>query len=291
MKTPHVLIIGCGDLGTRLGWRLLSLEWQVTGFCRRPERLPKPFKGVRGDYTDRRDVAALLDLRPDYIVFTPLPTSREPAGYACGYADATALLAESGLLGQSKGGVFVSSTRVYAETEGGWVDEDSRLTDSDPSAASIIEAERVFQENCQAATVLRASGIYGDWPGMFVQRLMQGLASPAPDRISNRIHREDLASVMAFCLTRLESGLPNSPVYIASDRAPTPVGEIEAWLAQRLDLPLVTGSATSRRSNRKCSSDRLCSAGFSFAYPDYRAGFSELIDRQVGAGEGEVGEP
>jgi len=291
VKTPHVLIIGCGDLGTRLGWRLLSLDWQVTGFCRRPERLPGPFKQVRGDYTDRGDVAALVDLRPDYIVFTPLPTSREPAGYARGYADATALLAESGLLGQSRGGVFVSSTRVYAEVEGGWVDENSALTDSDPSAASILEAERVFQDNCPGATVLRASGIYGDWPGMLVERLMQGLASPAPDRISNRIHREDLAGAMAFCLTRLESDLPISPVYIASDRAPTPVGEIEAWLAQRLDLPLVTGSAASRRGNRKCSSDRLCSAGFSFAYPDYKAGFSELIDRHLDINKGDASGP
>ena len=171
----------------------------------------------------------------------------------------------------------MSSTRVYEESAGGWVDEDSPLTASDSSAASIIAAEQTFLAACPNGTVLRASGIYGDWPGMFVERLMKGLASPDPERISNRIHRDDLARVMQFCLTRLHEGLSNSSVYVVSDEAPTPVGEIESWLASQLDLPPATAAASGRRGNRRCSSERLRRAGFEFRYPDYRAGFAELI--------------
>ena len=277
MNMPHALIVGCGDLGQRLGLRMQSLGWQISALRRNPERLPNGFNAVRGDYTDRDDVIPLVDIKPHYVVFTPLPTAREAAGYQQGYAQATRLLAESGLLAQCRGGLFVSSTRVYEESAGGWVDEDSPLTASDSSAASIITAEQTFLAACPNGTVLRASGIYGDWPGMFVERLMKGLASPDPERISNRIHRDDLARVMQFCLTRLHEGLSNSSVYVVSDEAPTPVGEIESWLASQLDLPPATAAASGRRGNRRCSSERLRRAGFEFRYPDYRAGFAELI--------------
>ncbi len=277
MKRPHVLIVGCGDLGQRLGLQFVSSGWQVSALRRRPESLPDAFQGIRGDYTDPADVARLTDLKPDYVVFTPLPAARDATGYERGFAMATALLAKSGLLAGAHGGVFVSSTRVYAEVDGGWVDEDSPLTQSDPSAASIIAAEQTFLRACPAATVLRASGIYGDWPGMFIERLTKGYASPAPDRISNRIHRDDLVGIMVFCLERLEAGLTNSSIYNASDQAPTPIGEIESWLTQQLNLPPASTPAPARRGNRRCSSERLCRAGYKFAYHDYRAGFSALI--------------
>ena len=277
MSMPHALIVGCGDLGQRLGLRMQSLGWQISALRRNPERLPNGFNSVRGDYTDRDDVIPLADMKPHYVVFTPLPTARDAVGYQQGYAQATRHLAESGLLAQCRGGLFVSSTRVYEETGGGWVDEDSPLTDSDSSAASIITAEQTFLAACPNGTVLRASGIYGDWPGMFVERLMKGLASPDPGRISNRIHRDNLARVMEFCLTRLHQGSSNSSVYVVSDEAPTPVGEIESWLASQLDLPPATAAASGRRGNRRCSSERLRRAGFEFRYPDYRAGFAELI--------------
>lgn len=277
MQTPHILIVGCGDLGQRLGLLMQSQGWRISALRRSPEHLPAGFHPVRGDYTDPQDVTPLVALKPHYVVFTPLPSARNPAGYEEGYAWATHYLAASGLLAQCQGGLFVSSTRVYGESNGGWVDEGSPLTDSDSSAASIIAAEQTFLDACPNGTVLRASGIYGDWPGMFVGRLMKGLSSPDPERISNRIHRDDLARVMAFCLTRLHDGLPNSSVYVVSDEAPTPVGEIENWLARHLNLPPATAAASGRLGNRRCSSERLRRAGFEFRYPDYRAGFAELI--------------
>ena len=226
-------------------------------------------------------MTGLIDLQPDYVVFTPLPTARDSAGYYQGYAAPVAQMAELGLLSSVKGGVLVSSTRVYAQAGGDWVDESSPLTQTDPLAASIIEAERQFLAVCPGATVLRASGIYGEWPGMLIQRLQKGLCSPDPERISNRIHRDDLAGIMAFCLRRLEQGETNDPVYIASDQRPSQVGEVEAWLIKRLGLSAMKGVATSRLANRRCSSQLLRSTGYRFSYPDYQTGFSALMAQHL----------
>lgn len=281
MSSPHVLIVGCGDLGIRLGKQLAAESWRVSAMRRRVDPLPDNFNAITGDYTLRADLAGLIDLQPDYVVFTPLPTARDSAGYYQGYAAPVAQMAELGLLSSLKGGVLVSSTRVYAQAGGDWVDESSPLTQTDPLAASIIEAERQFLAVCPGATVLRASGIYGEWPGMLIQRLQKGLCSPDPDRISNRIHRDDLAGIMAFCLRRLEHGETNDPVYIASDQRPSQVGEVEAWLIKRLGLSAMKGVATSRLANRRCSSQLLRNAGYRFSYPDYQTGFSALMAQHL----------
>ncbi len=281
MSSPHVLIVGCGDLGIRLGKQLAAESWRVSAMRRRVDPLPDNFNAITGDYTLRADLAGLIDLQPDYVVFTPLPTARDSAGYYQGYAAPVAQMAELGLLSSLKGGVLVSSTRVYAQAGGDWVDESSPLTQTDPLAASIIEAERQFLAVCPGATVLRASGIYGEWPGMLIQRLQKGLCSPDPERISNRIHRDDLAGIMAFCLRRLEHGETNDPVYIASDQRPSQVGEVEAWLIKRLGLSAMKGVATSRLANRRCSSQLLRNAGYRFSYPDYQTGFSALMAQHL----------
>ena len=274
-------MVGCGDLGIRLGKQLAAEGWRVSAVRRRVDPLPDNFNAITGDYTQRADLTGLIDLQPDYVVFTPLPTARDSAGYYQGYAAPVAQMAELGLLSSLKGGVLVSSTRVYAQAGGDWVDESSPLTQTDPLAASIIEAERQFLAVCPGATVLRASGIYGEWPGMLIQRLQKGLCSPDPERISNRIHRDDLAGIMAFCLRRLEHGETNDPVYIASDQRPSQVGEVEAWLIKRLGLSAMKGVATSRLANRRCSSQLLRSAGYRFSYPDYQTGFSALMAQHL----------
>ena len=270
-------MVGCGDLGIRLGKQLAAEGWRVSAVRRCVDPLPDNFNAITGDYTQRADLTGLIDLQPDYVVFTPLPTARDSAGYYQGYAAPVAQMAELGLLSSLKGGVLVSSTRVYAQAGGDWVDESSPLTQTDPLAASIIEAERQFLAVCPGATVLRASGIYGEWPGMLIQRLQKGLCSPDPDRISNRIHRDDLAGIMAFCLRRLEQGETNDPVYIASDQRPSQVGEVEAWLIQRLGLSAMKGVATRRLATRRCSSQLLRSSAYRFRYPDYPTGFSALM--------------
>ena len=70
VKSPHVLIVGCGDLGQRLGLQLRSEGWQVSSMRRRSSQLPEGFDAIQGDYTQRADLEGLVSLQPDYVVFT-----------------------------------------------------------------------------------------------------------------------------------------------------------------------------------------------------------------------------
>jgi nucleoside-diphosphate-sugar epimerase len=73
-----------------------------------------------------------------------------------------------------------------------------------------------------------------------------------------------------------------APLYLGTDEAPTPMGEILDWIAARLGrqpLPLGedTGEAPQRGGNKRLSSARLRGEGFRFLYPTYREGFGAIL--------------
>lgn len=285
MKSGHCLIIGCGDIGTRVGLEWLARGGQVTALRRNPQRLPTTFTAVAGDYTSVTGLSALRGLKPDLVVFTPLPMGRDAAGYERGYVEAVDAMSAAGLLASARGGVMVSSTRVYAEQDGGWVDETSAITQTDPAAQAIYRAEQQFLAAVSGGAVLRASGIYGPElgstaPGMLLARVMRGELTVDAHRFSNRIHRQDLAAAVVHLLTAAAEGEPLSGVFNASDSEPSPIGEVEAWLAQSLGIETTVAASPSSampRGNRRVANGRLLETGFALDYPDYRAGYQSVI--------------
>ncbi len=285
MKAPHLLIVGCGDIGTRVGLTLADQGWRVTAARRSPENLPPVFHRLRCDYTDSTSLTVLAGSAPDYVLFTPLPADRSAAGYELGYREATASLLTSGLASRLTAGILVSSTRVFAEASGGWVDEQSPLTDSDPAASAISAAEADFLSRCPNPLVLRASGLYGADEGMLTARVARGEASADPARFSNRIHRQDLAALIAFALIEANQRQPITGVMIASDSEPAPIGEVEQWLAARLGVSLSpVGNRTAvQRGNRRCDNRRMLASGFRLQFPSYREGYGAALSGRSSA--------
>lgn len=278
---PHLLIVGCGDIGVRVGSSLQSQGWKISGMRRRADQLPKTFSAIPGDYTKAADLAGLSELCPDYLLFTPTPTSRDESGYREGFDRPVSTLLAGGMIKALRGAVMISSTRVFAEKSGGWVNETAAITTDDPCADAIFSAEQQFSGGIPAATVYRASGLYDGSPkGHLVSRVSSGAFSADPNRYSNRIHREDLARAVEFALLRAEQGQPLTGCYVASDDKPAAIGEVEAWLADRLGITYDPVAAVSEdisfRGNRRCDNARLREAGFVFRYPDYRAGYAQL---------------
>lgn len=281
MTHPHLLIVGCGDIGVRVGSSLQSQGWKISGVRRRADQLPETFSAIPGDYTKAADLAGLADLCPDYLLFTPTPTSRDESGYWEGFDRPVRTLLAGGMIKALRGAVMISSTRVFAEKSGGWVDETAAITTDDPCADAIFAAEQQFISGIPDATVYRASGLYeGSLTGHLATRVSSGVFSADPNRYSNRIHREDLARAVEFALLRAEQGKPLAGCYVASDDKPALIGEVEAWLADRLGVtyaPVVAvNDDNSFRGNRRCANARLREAGFIFRYPDYRAGYAQL---------------
>ena len=71
----QVLILGCGDIGTRVGLSLLEKDWDVTAVRRNPDLLPEGFERRGADLTDEKALSDLLLVEPDYVVVTPMNVS------------------------------------------------------------------------------------------------------------------------------------------------------------------------------------------------------------------------
>ena len=106
------MVIGFGDLARRLAPKLTGLA-EVIGVSRRPELLPETLAStVYGDYTNLDSLAEAASLKPDVVIFTPVPSSRDLEGYRLGYAQAARNICEAGVLTYAERAIFVSSTRV-----------------------------------------------------------------------------------------------------------------------------------------------------------------------------------
>lgn len=279
MKRNSVLLVGCGDLGIRTGELLSARGWQVHALRRHPENLPAAFAPYRGDYTCPGDLDVAAELAPDFILATFTPAGRTPEGYRRGFAEAAANLLR-GLGGhRPRLLVMASSTRVYAESSGGWVDESSPLDRDEPEANAIIEAEKLFLESPLPACIVRFGGIYGLPGGPLINRVRGGeICPPSPVRYSNRIHRDDAAGFLVHLFCTAAEGIPLAPIYTAVDDLPAPRHEVESWLARELGAtaPLRETAAVGR-AHRRCRNALLHASGYRLIHPDYRSGYRALI--------------
>ena len=76
----QVLILGCGDIGTRVGLSLLDRGWRVAAARRNSDRLPDQFDRHKVNLTEPASWGALDAVAPDYVLVTPTPQSYDPAG-------------------------------------------------------------------------------------------------------------------------------------------------------------------------------------------------------------------
>ena len=233
----QVLILGCGDIGTRVGLTLVDSGWCVAAARRQPGRLPECFEPFEIDLTDPKCFEVFSVLRPDYVVVTPTPQTYDPEGYRAGFLGVASTLARQPWLKRCRRVIWISSTRVYRESDGNWIDEHSALNVDEPQASAMVDAEAAIRR-AATATIIRPAGVYGDPEGMLMRRVRAGVGGAAGGQYGNRIHREDLARLIVHCLQRDASGHEVPPTLIAADHDTTPTHEIESWLASQLGVTL-----------------------------------------------------
>ncbi len=284
MKSNSILFVGCGDLGSRSGLIMQARGWQVAGLRRDPSRLPAGFAGVQGDYTSAAGTGFMAQLKPDYVVATFNPSDRSVEGYQRGFSQAAnSLLAGLGSH-RPRAILSVSSTRVYAERDGGWVDETSPLAVDDPRALAIIASEQTLLDSAHRVAVVRFAGIYGYPGGRLLERIRRGELSPErPPRFSNRIHRDDCAGFLCHLLARVEAAQALEPVYNGVDDLPAPQFEVEAWLAAQMGVEARPGKHDRNlpegmsAGHKRCSNRLLHGSGYQLIYGDYRSGYGAVL--------------
>lgn len=191
--------------------------------------------------------------------------------------------------------VYLSSTSVYGDRGGDWVDADTAVAPDTRMGHRRVAAEEGLQEATGgAAMILRLPGIYG--PGRTcAERLSKGAYVVPSDhsKWSNRIHVDDIATAVHVLLAH---GTPGAS-YIACDDEPFPAEELPTWAAERLGfepptrVPFAELSERAKpfwSGSRRFRNDKLKALGWAPAFPNYRAGHEaawRAEGRRVSPGE------
>jgi nucleoside-diphosphate-sugar epimerase len=216
----------------------------------------------------------------DCLVYCVSADGFTEEAYRAAYVEGLSRVAAAAAQGAAKRIIFVSSTGVFGQDDGSVVDESSPAVPKGFSGRTILEGEALLAALPVETATLRFSGIYGPGRDRLVRMVRSGAPVSAKSRsaITNRIHRDDCARA----LVHLVESPAVQPLYLGSDEAPTPMGEILDWIAGRLGLPSPPVGADSpdvlqRGGNKRISSARLRAEGFRFLYPTYREGFEAIL--------------
>ncbi|RPJ26798.1 MAG: NAD-dependent epimerase/dehydratase family protein, partial [Planctomycetaceae bacterium] len=200
----NVLIAGCGYVGTALGVRLAGAGHTVWGLRRSAEGLPP---GICLFVSDLSPPETLQTLPPALaaVFYTAAPNGVDDAAYRAIYVDGLRYVLEA-LVRQHQSPqrvLLTSSTAVYAQSGGEWVDETSPTEPQHFTGRRVLEGERMLLDGPFPATVLRLGGIYGPGRTSLIERVRQGLAAcrEGPPLYTNRIHRDDCAGALHHLMT------------------------------------------------------------------------------------------
>jgi nucleoside-diphosphate-sugar epimerase len=283
--SPHLFCFGLGYSARALAGGLQPCGWRVSGTCRGAEKAAAVAElGIAAHVFARGqplpcDALAgvthvLVSVPPDAAGDPVLDTLRDPI----------AALPDLAWLG------YLSTTGVYGDRGGGWVDEAAALRPSGERGRRRVAAEAgwlgLWREHGVPVHVFRLAGIYGPGRNVFGQ-LRAGTARrlDRPGQVFSRIHVEDLAAVLEASIARPRPGA----VYNVCDDAPAPPADVVAFAARLLGLeppPLQPFDAASlsplarsfwddnKRVRNRLIKEEL---GVRLCHPDYRAGLCAIL--------------
>lgn len=273
----RVLIAGCGYLGARIAQALAAEGHAVFALRRSATPAPTGCTAVQADLCDRATLRELPEV--DALVFSPTPDRRDEACYRRTYVEGAQNLAEALLArGMQPRWLHHSSTAIYEEASGAWVDEALLPEPRGFRARLLLESEqRAARSGIEDVVALRLAGLYGPGRTGMIRRLRAGEAR-VRGAFTNRIHRDDAAAASVHLLT-LEQP---APLYLGVDRKPALDTEVYGWLAGRLGVPAAVRAAQGQDAGRgkRCRSDRLIAAGYGFRFPGYREGYGSLLESE-----------
>lgn len=279
-ETPHskpqrVLVAGCGDVGSRVAKLLRDTGAEVWGLRRSDRPMPEGVKQLQADLADASSLQQLPE-GIDQLVYLPTPDARDRAAYHRVFVEGLQHLLQALDTRALQRIVFVSSSAVYGEHDGDWVDEDTPTAPPGFNGEVLLEAEQWLADSGQPATVLRLAGLYGPGRTKLFDRLREGRARVRrePPFWSNRVHVEDAAATIAHILA-----LPDpASLYLAVDNTPLPIAELYGAIAHSLGVPEpAEGSAPHGIGSKRLSNARLRASGFVPNWPDSRAGYAALM--------------
>jgi len=274
---PKLLLAGCGFLGgaaadffSGAGWQVVALTASAESAARlagkrfpvqavditRPTPFPSPWHG------------------PDALVHCASSGGGGPDSYRQVYLEGLLNLLAGALPRRT---LFVSSTSVYAQTDGSIVTESSPASPDRETGRILCEAEGVTLAS--GGYVARLSGLYGPGRSVLLRKFLSGEARREGDggRWINQIHRDDAAqAILHLFFHRAEPG-----IYNVSDDTPATQGEVHKWMADFFQRPLPPPGEPdlSRKrgwTSKRVSNAKLRAVGWTPSFPSFREALPSL---------------
>lgn len=274
----QTLLLGYGDIADRVAQRLSAFKKQVTGVCRTPGNKPvRPGVDlIAADLGNEQELYQLFRQKWDNVLITLTPAKGAEDSYHQGYVVPCRHLQQ--VLSQQTHQpniIYVSSTGVYAQRNGEWIDENSPTEPTSASGKALLQAESLIHTLPGPTSILRCSGIYGEGRDFLLRQLSQGKVQ-LRDSWTNRIHQDDVAGFIVHLLTEVIRPLP---VYLVNDDEPVKQYEVYQWLAQQLglELPGNIDTEVGPRGSKRCLNKGLKDSGYQLQYPSFRQGYAALV--------------
>jgi len=271
-----LLILGLGYTGRVFAKHMRGLGWEVRGTSRTAEAGLIQWPGS--------DISATLDWASHILISAAPDENGDP--FLAGL-ERQILAAKPDWLG------YLSTTGVYGDHGGAWVDERTALTPATTRGVYRVKAEQqwmaLFKARDLPVHIFRLAGIYGPGRGPFA-KVKNGSARRIikNNQVFSRIHVEDIAQTLAASIARPNPG----QIYNVCDNDPAPPQDVIGHAAALLGLPLppaldfeeadLTPMARSfYAESKKVSNARIKEElGVHLLYPDYKTGLAALLAQE-----------
>jgi nucleoside-diphosphate-sugar epimerase len=277
-----MLIFGCGYSGRALAKALIAGGWRVVGTTRSADKGRElKAEGIEPVIWPGTDMTPWLADATHLLLSAAPDDDGDPVLAALGDQIRRTRFDWVG---------YLSTTGVYGDRQGGWVDEATPLTPSTRRGHQRVKAEAQWQALAAEAGlplhIFRLAGIYGPGRGPFA-KVRRGTARQIvkPGQVFSRIHVEDIAQVLAASIARPDPGA----VYNVCDDLAAPPEDVLAFAAELLGVTLppaedyetaeMTPMARSfYAESKRVRNDRIkADLGVVLAYPTYRDGLAALF--------------
>lgn len=281
--TERLFIFGLGYSGREIARLARAAGWHVAGTCTGDDRAARlRDDGIEAHLFDGTTAPPAEAVASASHVICSIPPG--PAGDP-------ALRSAANLLGRARWLGYLSTTGVYGDQDGGWVDENTPPRPGQPRSIERLATERAWQalglQGGAAVDIFRLPGIYG--PGRSaIDQVKAGTARriDKPGQVFSRIHVEDIAGTVLMAITQPHAGA----IYNVADDLPASTADVVAYACELLGKPapplVPWQQAASEMSamarsfyaeNRRVRNDRIKNElGVVLRYPTYREGLRAI---------------
>ena len=284
MSKQHLFCFGFGFSAQALARRLVPKGWTVTGTARSEESFAKIADlGARPLVFDGSQAVELPDDVTQILISVPPDGDGDVVLRHCKQTI-------SERAGNLSWVGYLSTTGVYGNRDGAWVDEDAELLPSTERGERRVKAERawlnLYEQTDIPVMLFRLAGIYGRGRNQLVS-LLKGKSRRVvkPGQVFSRIHVDDIAQILEASIEKPNPGR----AYNVCDDLPAPPQDVVAFAAELMGMPPPPKVAFDEgemspmgrsfyAESKRVHNDRIKDElGVTLTYPDYKTGLTALF--------------